>query len=413
MPTHDVAMKLFFSVGEPSGDVHGANLIHALRLLDPSVKCVGYGGPKMAAAGCQVHKDLTQFAVMWFLRVLTNLHTFWQLVTQADRYFRYEKPDAVILIDYPGFNWWIARRAKAHGIPVFYYGAPQMWAWAPWRVHKMQRLVNHVLCKLPFEAEWYQARRCNATYVGHPFFDETQSHDYDEKYLELLAAADGPLVTILPGSRSQEVKANLQAFVRTAEKVHHRFPTARFSIAAFNDKQAQFARELCRSCPLSIEVSVGHTPELIRSATVCLACSGSVSLELLYHQKPTVIHYQVSSLAMLVQKFFRHVRYITLVNLLASKHPFYRRDIARDLHNDPVPFPEFLTSDDCSDEMANHLCRWLEDDASRQQVIHQLAELSKDFAEPGTSQRAALYIRKHLPTPSSKRRTHYQSHRAA
>ena len=176
-------MKIFFSVGEPSGDLHGANLIRELRRLHSHGEFVGYGGPRMAAAGCQLHADLTELAVMWFLRALMHLPRFWQLVCQADRYFRHQRPDAVILIDYPGFNWWIARRAKAHRIPVFYYGAPQMWAWAGWRVGKMRRLVDHVLCKLPFEADWYRQRGCDATYVGHPYFDEMAQQALDAAFV--------------------------------------------------------------------------------------------------------------------------------------------------------------------------------------------------------------------------------------
>ena len=127
---------IFFSVGEPSGDLHGANLIRQLRERCPEMQFVGYGGPKMARAGCRLHADLTALAVMWFARVLVNLHKFWDLGSRADRYFRHHRPDAVVLIDYPGFNWWIARRAKAHGIPVFYYTPPQIWAWARWRVER-------------------------------------------------------------------------------------------------------------------------------------------------------------------------------------------------------------------------------------------------------------------------------------
>ena len=164
-------MKIFFSVGEPSGDLHGANLIRQLRARRDDLELVGYGGPLMAEAGCHLHEDLTRLAVMWFVRVLINLHKFAALVSRADRYFRHQRPDAVVLIDYPGFNWWIARRAKVHGIPVFYYGTPQLWAWAGWRVKKMRRYVDHVLCKLPFEVDWYRQRACNATYVGHPYFD--------------------------------------------------------------------------------------------------------------------------------------------------------------------------------------------------------------------------------------------------
>ena len=134
-------MKIFFSVGEPSGDLHGANLIRQLRHQRGDVKAVGYGGPRMAEAGCGLHEDLTLLAVMGFLRVLVNLHRFLSLVSRADRYFRHHRPDAVVLIDYPGFNWWIARRAKRHGIPVFYYGTPQLWAWGGWRIGKIHQLA--------------------------------------------------------------------------------------------------------------------------------------------------------------------------------------------------------------------------------------------------------------------------------
>ena len=144
-------MQIFFSVGEPSGDLHGANLINALRQRRPDCRFVGFGGPRMAAAGCQLHADLTQLAVMWFARALLSLHRFLGLLWTADRYFRTERPDAVVLIDYPGFNWWVARRAKARGIPVIYYGTPQLWAWASYRVRRMRRYVDHVLCKLPFQ----------------------------------------------------------------------------------------------------------------------------------------------------------------------------------------------------------------------------------------------------------------------
>ena len=181
-------MKIFFSVGEPSGDLHGANLIRELRRRRPDCEFVGYGGPRMAAAGCALHEDLTKLAVMWLLHALLNIHKFWNLACRADRYFRHHQPDAVVLIDYPGFNWWIARRAKAHGIPVFYYGVPQMWAWAGWRMKKMRRFVDHVLCKLPFEEAWYRDRGCNATFVGHPYFDQLRAEQLDAKFIDAAAS---------------------------------------------------------------------------------------------------------------------------------------------------------------------------------------------------------------------------------
>ncbi|MFV1967327.1 MAG: lipid-A-disaccharide synthase, partial [Pirellulaceae bacterium] len=315
-------MKIFFSVGEPSGDLHGANVIRELRSRRPDLELVGFGGPRMAAEGCQLLEDLTQYAVMWFLHVLLNIHRFWTFLGRAKAYFREHRPDLVVLIDYPGFNFLIARLAKKHGVPVVYYGAPQMWAWAPWRIRKMRRRVDHVLCKLPFEARWYGERGCRATYVGHPYFDETQRRKIDTEFVNGLRAGQHPLVTILPGSRTQEVRANLASFLDTAACVRDQVPHVRFAIAAFNDKLASVAREPLEDLDLPIEIHVSKTPELIYAADACLACSGSVSLELLYHEKPTVILYRVTWAAYIAQRLLRSVKYITLVNLLASSNPF-------------------------------------------------------------------------------------------
>ncbi|MBV8677090.1 MAG: lipid-A-disaccharide synthase, partial [Planctomycetaceae bacterium] len=177
-------MRLFISTGEPSGDLHAANLIHSLRKCLPDAEFVGFGGPRMAAAGADLLYPLVELAVMWFVRVLLNLPTFIRLLFQANRYFRDQRPDAVILIDYPGFNWCVARRAKRHGIPVFYYVPPQIWAWAGWRVEKVRKYVDQVLCALPFEPAWYHARGVpGATHVGHPYFDELAERELDEAFL--------------------------------------------------------------------------------------------------------------------------------------------------------------------------------------------------------------------------------------
>ena len=254
IPAAADGLRLFFSVGEPSGDLHGANLIRALTELAPGTQCVGYGGPRMQAAGAELHADLTRLAVMWFARVLLHIREFWKLLWQADRYLKQHRPDAVVLIDYPGFNWWIARRAKAHGIPVLYYGAPQMWAWAGWRIRKMRRLVDHVLCKLAFEAEWYCERGCQATHVGHPYFDAVDRHQLDAAFVTQLERRNARFVALLPGSRTQEVEANLVPFLQTAQHILKELPTTRFAVAAYNETQATFARQQVERLGVDIPV---------------------------------------------------------------------------------------------------------------------------------------------------------------
>ncbi|MBX3426738.1 MAG: lipid-A-disaccharide synthase [Pirellulales bacterium] len=389
-------MELFFSVGEPSGDLHGANLIAALRRRLPECRFVGYGGPRMAAAGCELHADLTQLAVMWVARVLANLHRFIGLLRSADRYFRDHRPDAVVLIDYPGFNWWIARRAKARGIPVVYYGTPQVWAWASHRVKKMRRYVDHVLCKLPFEEKWFNDRGCRATYVGHPYFDELVARTLDAKFVAEMADDAGRLVTILPGSRDQEIAGNARDLMRAAQRIAARAPRVRFAAAAFNARQAATVARLADELEVPVEVFVGRTPELIAAADCCLACSGSVSLELLYHAKPSVILYRISWFGYQVQRWFRRVRYITLVNLLTAEDPFTARPAGHYDPGDPrdahVLLPEYLTCEDRSRDLADHVLQWLTDHAERSRVERGLTELASRVGQGGASHRAADYI---------------------
>ncbi len=403
-------MKIFFSVGEPSGDLHGANLIRELRRRRADCQFVGYGGPRMAAAGCTLHEDLTKLAVMWFARALLNLHKFWALASRADRYFRHHRPDVVVLIDYPGFNWWIARRAKAHGIPVIYYGAPQLWAWGGWRVRKMRRFVDHVLCKLPFEEAWYRDRGCRATFVGHPYFDQLRAEQLDAAFVKRQRMTGGPLVAILPGSRTQEVKSNLNCFIKAARVVHRRVPRVRFIVAAFKESQAELAREALAGSGLPAEVHVGRTAEIIHTADCAMAVSGSVSLELLYHTTPTVILYYISRPAFFVQRFFRKVRYITLVNLLTASDLFPKRVATYD-PADPsdagVLMPEYLTCEDKSEQVAAHAIEWLTEPASRARRVGQLAELKERVGHGGASQRAADYL---LEVLASRRRAPLKTH---
>jgi len=392
-------MKIFFSVGEPSGDLHGANLIRALHARRPDIECVGYGGPLMAAAGCELHEDLTKYAVMWFLRVLLSIHKFYALVCRADRFFRHHKPDAVVMIDYPGFNWWIAARAKAHGIPVFYYTPPQIWAWGSWRVKKMRKYVDHVLCSLPFEEQWFRERGCHAAFVGHPYFDEVRQQQFDEQFLQAQQARPGQLVTLLPGSRTQEVEQNLPWFLMVAARIQAISPGTRFAIASFKPHQAELARRLVEQSGLNIEVYLKRTPELIKEATCCLAVSGSVSLELLYHKKPTVILYWIPWYAYRIQRWFRKVRYITLVNLLTTRElfPTGSADYDPDAPGaERVLFPEYLTWQDKTASIAAHLLNWLRNSEQCEARVAELAELKAKVAHGGASSKAAEYIVREL-----------------
>lgn len=397
-------MKIFFSVGEPSGDLHGANLVRSLQKQYPGLHCVGYGGPRMEAEGCELHEDLTRYALMGFLPVIGKLPMFYRLMKRAEKYFQDHPPDAVVLIDYPGFNWWIARKAKQCGIPVFYYGVPQIWAWARWRVGKMRRLVDHVLCKLPFEKEWYEERGCKATHVGHPYFDELIERELDQDFIDKQQSRPGRLVTILPGSRRREVSRQLPVFLKSARLVREQLEDVQFSIASFNQEQAEMARQMMEHAGVEAEIHVDRTGELIEACHCAMACSGSVSLELMYHEKPAVILYKVNIMQRLLTRLLGRVRYMTLVNLIASGKRFdwLLRDYDPErLEGAEVPLPEYPTCRDKSKPIAVHLVRWLEDEGQQRRVVDWLHALSEKYAIPGATQRAAEYIIEMLDQDSS------------
>jgi lipid-A-disaccharide synthase len=369
-------MKIFISAGEPSGDLHAANLAAMLQQLRPGTECVGFGGARMEAAGCRLIYPLTQLAIVGFLPVLAHAHQFLKVLSQADRYFRHRRPDAVVLVDFPGFNWWVARRAHFHGIPVFYFIPPQLWAWAGWRVRKMRRYVDHVLCPLAFEVAWYHERGVHAHYVGHPYFDELANQRIDEEFMRSQRAGPGPIVALLPGSRTQEVRLNLSTLIRVAARVSVERPDTRFLVACFKESHREAVQARLRGRSLPIEVCAGRTAEIIRLAHAAVAVSGSVGLELLYHAKPTAVMYRVSRLDFELARWLKTSPYISLVNLLA------RREL----------YPEFLSVGCEAEKISQHVLRWLNDGPAYDELCRQLAALQTQAAEPGACLRTADYI---------------------
>ncbi len=424
--------RIFFSVGEPSGDLHASNLILDLKkqlnerdsgdqqINDKSsaIEFTGFGGPKMSDVGCELLEDLTQHAVMFLSGVISKYAKFRRLLKDAEKVFRSESIDLVVLIDYSGFNWHVAKAAKKHGIPVVFYGIPQMWAWAPWRVRKMRRNVNLGICKLPFEKQWLEDRHCDAEYVGHPFFDEMDRQKIDQNYVakfrdeNLLAeqrwvggdaselknvSQPRDLVTILPGSRIQEIKNCLPIFLRTAENIKKQRPQTEFVVSCLNEDQKKLAIDIQANENVGTEIQIegGKTPELVHLAKCCIACSGSVSLELMHREKPTVIYYRLSKLFFAMQKLFLRIKYITLVNLLWSKS-IKRKGMAVYDPDSPnaeqLPFPEYLTTVDKSEEMAGQIVQLLNDPTAFEERTSMLRSLKQRYGAAGASQRAATLI---------------------
>lgn len=379
-----MTQRIFFSVGDPSGDQHTARLIRALGKYSPGVSTCGFGGQQMAAAGCDLHFDLTELAVMGLIEVVPRLRQFFRLADQAESLFRRGAVDRVVLVDFPGFNWHIARRARAAGLPVDYYLPPQLWGWAPWRIRKVRASVDRVLCALPFEYEWYRASGVPCEFVGHPFFDAVASTPLDAKMLARwrdVQRSGRRLIALLPGSRDHEVHRCGPLLLESARRLARRHPDAVFLVGAYRDSQCLWLRDQVRQTgeDLNIEFFVGKTSEVIELADVALMVSGSISLELMARRTPGVVLYRVGRLFYSVARCMMTVDSFTLPNLIAGEKIF----------------PEFASVGDPEPAIAQLTTaaeRLLGDTTHYGEVVSQLDRLVDQYARPGASDRAARLI---------------------
>lgn len=371
-------MHLFFSVGEPSGDQHAAALMCQLRTKHAGVRFSGFGGPQMQSSGLQCLYPLTDLAVMGIGQVLPLLKQFRDLVRDAERFLQHERPDALVLVDFPGFNWWIARAAKRVGIPVYYYCPPQLWAWAPWRIRKVRRLIDCVLSVLPFEAEWYRQRGVDVEYVGHPFFDEVAAHPLSAKDVAELRSEEYRTIGVLPGSRKQEVYKNFPVMLDTMQRLYERHPKIRFEVACYKQWHFETCSGMTRKsdCQLPVTFHVGKTSEIIEAADFCLMVSGSVSLEVLARKTPAVVIYRGSPLLYVLGHLLINVDYFTLPNLIADaplmpEFPLVRR------HSPAV------------DKMVSQLDSWLTSPVLLEESRTAVASLADSIVSAGGIARAA------------------------
>lgn len=374
-------MHVFFSVGEPSGDQHAANLIRELKTQDPELSCSGYGGEEMQAAGCRIDYPLTNLAVMGVFQVLPMLWTFIRLLRQTRKLLAARRPDVVVLVDFPGFNWWVARHAKRLGIRVVYYMPPQLWAWGGWRIKRVKRYVDEVLCPLPFEYEWYRRRGINARYVGHPFFDEVRAHPVDATVFDQQIPAGTHVVGILPGSRNHEVHRSFPQFLRILKRVHPLFPDTQFLVACYKPRHEEYCRQLLDQTELAgcVRLCVGQTSEVIERADFAVMVSGSVSLELLARTTPAIVTYPCSFTFYWLARLLLQVTSVTLPNLIAGR-------LIMPEHPVVGAFGRGFEDLDAEVEA------WLRDPQLPATCRTELLTLASDAIQTGASQRAAAAV---------------------
>ena len=373
--------RLFFSVGEPSGDLHASKLITVLRRHLPHFQIEGLGGPLMRDSGCHLHYELTNLAVVGVAEVLPKLREFFRVADLAEAEFKKGDIEGVVLVDFPGFNWHIAKRAKKYGIPVAYYLPPQLWAWGGWRIRKMRRWVDHILCNLPFESAWYKKRGVDVYDVGHPFFDEVSERQLDIRFLQRYKSSNNFLIGILPGSRGHEVTRNWPIQLDVIRRLHRDYPHARFMVAGYKPQQASWCRSLLTPSDesLPIDFCVGKTSEIIELSDFAIMVSGSVSLEVMARKTPAIVMYRPGRLTYYLGTALTNCKYISLPNLMAD------REIMK----------EFMTVGNpqkAADDIYREARSLLHDPAKLRRIQVELDELTHRYAQPGATARAGKLL---------------------
>ena len=371
--------KIFISAGELSGDIHGGNLVSAIRQIDPGIEITAIGGDNMAGAGAELLYHIRETSIMGFAEVVRHLpfiHKLWKCTL---RHIDKIKPDLVIVIDYPGFNLRLAKAVSKRNIPVIYYISPQVWAWHQSRIKKIKRYTKEALCILPFEEEWFRKRGVNARFVGHPLLDQIAK----EKNSVLQSVSIRPpsaslVIGLFPGSRLQEVQRHLPVMIESVKKLRGKFPemVAAISIAPEIDMSA-YRKVYDFEWLYWIE---NNNHQLMKESDLLIMSSGTATLEATIFHTPMIVIYRLNSLSYRLGKLLVKVPYITIANLIANK-----RGVT-----------ELIQHDANADTIASEAEAILSNPRRRDETIQFLKNVTQRLGKPGASERAARIILEYL-----------------
>ena len=368
-----VKMKYYIIAGEASGDLHGANLIASLKKKDTRAKIRAWGGNLMKKQGATLVKHYRDLAFMGFVEVLLHLRTILKNLSFCKKDILKYKPDAIILIDYPGFNLKIAKFAHKHNIKVYYYISPQVWAWKKRRVYTIKEVVDKMLVILPFEKDFYDDYRVDAHFVGHPLLDELSKVRYINRSNFARQNKLDPkkeIIALLPGSRKQEVTRMLGIMMKVMDK----FPEYQFVIGCAPSLPESFYRELVGN--ENVHLVFNKTYQLLQVASAALVTSGTATLETALFYVPEVVCYKGNKISYLIAKNLVKVKYISLVNLIMDK-PVLKELIQNDLT--PKNIEEEL-----NDLLTNH--------KKQRQLLEDYEDLRCKLGNAGGSNNAATII---------------------
>jgi len=348
---------------EPSGDALGAMATNGLKDIKPGIRIVGLGGALMESAGVELLEHTTKEAAMG-VGAISEIKRIKRLVDLVETWISKHKPDVVVAVDSPAANWPLCKVARKHGCMVVHLAAPQLWAWAPWRIKKMKRLSSHVMCLLPFEPEWFESRGMPATFIGHPAMKNKEI-----KNIELPGGI--PNIVLLPGSRNREIKKNLPMQQEILSRICSEFPGTEAVIACRGedcDRVTPYAKGL--------QIVADELPSVLEWADLALNVSGTVSLHCMNHATPMIGMYKVNPLSMVGSKIMLNTPHRLLPNLIAGKRIV----------------PEFIPCGNIAGKIAEVAIALLSDEEAMQKMREQLQDETEVYAEHSPSREAAEII---------------------
>ncbi len=378
-------VHFYFIAGEISGDLHAAAVINSIASRMPQARFHGVGGARMAAATAQQHSGITDWtadaAVLGVWEVARKYGWFKERFATIKSQVLALQPDAVVLVDYPGFNLRMMKALRKAGFDrsIIYYISPQVWAWNKGRIPKMAKLLNLMICIFPFEASLYQKHGLETSFVGHPMMD----HLPRERVKGLVRSEN--LVGFFPGSRMREVRKLFPVMLRAARRVRRIMPNLQFEVSAVNEQMEREIRRILKDDPICT-VSVGRARQLMQRASLGIVASGTATLEAAYFGLPMSIVYKVSPLTYLLARWLVQVRRIGMVNILAN------RDIVK----------EYIQHRANETNIMYEIFRLIGDDGVRLKMVDNLKDVVRKLGRRGASERAAMLIAKTATSPAQR-----------
>jgi lipid-A-disaccharide synthase len=369
--------KILMVAGEASGDLHGAHLMEAIHQIDPGIQFLGVGGENLERKGMKILYPSHSLSVVGITEALFKLKTVVKTLGRLKESLDREKPNLIILIDFPEFNLRLAKVAHRKGIPVCYYISPQVWAWRPGRVKLIAQRVKKMIVFFPFEVPLYKAAGVDVEWVGHPLLDivkPTLSREAAFKQFGL--DPKQKTIGLLPGSRVHEVERLLPPLLASAELLQKEISGLQFVIPLASGLNEKTFSPWMSNSPVPVKLIEGWTYDVMNISELLITASGTATLEGAILGKPMIIVYKVSLLSSWVGRALIRVNHIGLVNLVAGK------EIA----------PELIQGDVTPERIAEEVLRILKDSALRQRITEAMAQVRQNLGEPGAAQRAARIV---------------------